>query len=647
MTPRSRCSTERSRDGRSGCTSGCSPRPNRPTCSLGCTAASATTSSGRSWTSFPNTTDSVTYALSVPAAFDLELSRLLLGDESVPVVRELLRLGIFLRIDDEQPGFMTYHGLVRTVLERELRTRDPAWHEQLVRRVASISVERGDLATAHAHLVSIADVGAAMRLVVSRAFSFVDRGDAEAVGRLALAFPPRADVADPSLALDMATLSFFAAQRDESREWCALAGQLVEPNDGGNLLRLHAFRALLALMDGALDDVDEHLRDVTLAAMDTAPPDDPITKWTSLTETRRALVSGCLHEAAIALDHARVMDAPLTVREVTVPALTAWLHLERGDLAGALALADAACAWADAEDVRYHHGVLEALVILGQCRLAAGDLEAAGQLARRSHAYAATLGYTWDVVRAGTLDAEVQRLGAGSEASLEVVTRLRSELADTPTRLVTEHLDRAEAAAMVDAGHLDAAHLDAAWTAIVRLPPGAWRSLLEARHATAVDDHRSVAAAVTSRTTWPPPLRLEAEVLLATSGSPRPQVLLAALQLGAVGGWVAPFLAHMTRIQQIIDGPSIALEHPLLAVAAAGLRRTTVGAADPLAATSLTAREQSLLEFLPSHLSYAQIAARTFLSVNTVKSNLKSIYRKLGVASRAEAVELARQAGLI
>ena len=88
-------------------------------------------------------------------------------------------------------------------------------------------------------------------------------------------------------------------------------------------------------------------------------------------------------------------------------------------------------------------------------------------------------------------------------------------------------------------------------------------------------------------------------------------------------------------------------EHPVLVVAAAGLRRGSVAAADPPPATSLTAREQSLLEFLPSHLSYAQIAARTFLSVNTVKSNLKSIYRKLGVASRAEAVDLARDAGLI
>ncbi len=95
------------------------------------------------------------------------------------------------------------------------------------------------------------------------------------------------------------------------------------------------------------------------------------------------------------------------------------------------------------------------------------------------------------------------------------------------------------------------------------------------------------------------------------------------------------------------DGPSIAHEHPVLVVAAAGLRTAGVVAADRPAATSLTARERSLLEFLPSHLSYAQIASRTFLSVNTVKSNLKSVYRKLGAASRAEAVEIARDAGLI
>jgi DNA-binding CsgD family transcriptional regulator len=59
-----------------------------------------------------------------------------------------------------------------------------------------------------------------------------------------------------------------------------------------------------------------------------------------------------------------------------------------------------------------------------------------------------------------------------------------------------------------------------------------------------------------------------------------------------------------------------------------------------------TERERTLLQLLPSHLSYAEIAAELYLSVNTVKSNLKTLYRKLGVSSRSEAVRRARAAKL-
>ncbi len=55
----------------------------------------------------------------------------------------------------------------------------------------------------------------------------------------------------------------------------------------------------------------------------------------------------------------------------------------------------------------------------------------------------------------------------------------------------------------------------------------------------------------------------------------------------------------------------------------------------------LTDRERALLRLLPSHLSYAEMAAELHLSVNTVKSNLKALYRKLGATTRSEAVERA------
>ncbi len=62
---------------------------------------------------------------------------------------------------------------------------------------------------------------------------------------------------------------------------------------------------------------------------------------------------------------------------------------------------------------------------------------------------------------------------------------------------------------------------------------------------------------------------------------------------------------------------------------------------------TLTPRELTIVELLPTHLSYLQIGEELYVSVNTVKSNLKSIYRKLGVTNRFEAVAAARQLGLI
>ena len=63
--------------------------------------------------------------------------------------------------------------------------------------------------------------------------------------------------------------------------------------------------------------------------------------------------------------------------------------------------------------------------------------------------------------------------------------------------------------------------------------------------------------------------------------------------------------------------------------------------------SALTAAELRLLPLLPTHLSFPQIAAELFLSPHTVKSEMKSIYRKLGAATRAEAVTRSRELGLL
>jgi LuxR family maltose regulon positive regulatory protein len=61
----------------------------------------------------------------------------------------------------------------------------------------------------------------------------------------------------------------------------------------------------------------------------------------------------------------------------------------------------------------------------------------------------------------------------------------------------------------------------------------------------------------------------------------------------------------------------------------------------------LTPRETAVLATLLEHPSHAAIAARLNVSVNTVKSQLRSVYRKLGVKTRDEAIALALERHLL
>jgi LuxR family transcriptional regulator, maltose regulon positive regulatory protein len=79
-------------------------------------------------------------------------------------------------------------------------------------------------------------------------------------------------------------------------------------------------------------------------------------------------------------------------------------------------------------------------------------------------------------------------------------------------------------------------------------------------------------------------------------------------------------------------------------IAEAGRSLETVSAS---AVRDLTPAELRVLGYLPTHLSLSEIAEQVFVSPNTVKSQAQSVYRKLGVASRREAVKRAREAGLL
>ena len=131
-------------------------------------------------------------------------------------------------------------------------------------------------------------------------------------------------------------------------------------------------------------------------------------------------------------------------------------------------------------------------------------------------------------------------------------------------------------------------------------------------------------------------------------------VLERALTLAHPGGLVFPFLELGTPMTALLEklprdtaiGPFI---EQILAAAApvgsgAGIEPRRV---EPPPADLLTDREAEILELLARRLQYKQIAARLFISPQTVNSHLKNVYQKLGVSNRRQAVTRAAELGLL
>ena len=131
---------------------------------------------------------------------------------------------------------------------------------------------------------------------------------------------------------------------------------------------------------------------------------------------------------------------------------------------------------------------------------------------------------------------------------------------------------------------------------------------------------------------------------------------------------VAPLIAVRTRLHLAKTywslGETATARHLLREIEDILLRRPDLGAlidevadfqsviTDPsltgvAGATPLSPAELRLLPYLQTHLMMREIAERLYVSRNTVSSQVSSIYRKLGVTSRGDAVEQATAAGLL
>ncbi|HSJ91159.1 MAG TPA: LuxR C-terminal-related transcriptional regulator [Ilumatobacter sp.] len=573
--------------------------------------------------SLSTTERDVALGLSVLEWFDLALCGTVLGDDALPVVRDLLDRQLLV----VSAGGYRFHDLIRELLEAELRWRDGSRHDRLHRRAADALIARGDPFSAARHLAAVGDHARAGEAIAAHALAVVDRGQVSELRRALAALPSDLALDDPETIIDVAIAQLMVGRRSESRVWVERAIGQTAPGDRRVADRLVTLRLAERALFG---DVATTLALLEESERGGVRPEDG---WNMASRHDLVVARSAVHlhlpDAAQRVDVARRSLAPDVVVETVVPALEALVAIELGDLAGALRSSAHSTASAKGLSSDEHPAMYESLLAAGWCALGLGELDRAREYADRSRAHPLAAFPTFEV-EAGVLSATTLTTSGDPAAALALLDQidasarhadfLRSDVVVARARALTAVRRWEEAVALL-AGEPDGPRRNAAL---------AWCLLRLGRHSEAL-------ALVSSVESWPSHRRIEAMLVAAmlVDGEECEARLADAVELAERSGWVAPLLGHGSDVTAA------------LASVRAADRVASRPSVRSRPAVDLTEREMTLLELLPTHLSYRQMGQQLYVSVNTIKSNLKSIYRKLGAGTRDEAIRAARDCGLL
>ena len=128
--------------------------------------------------------------------------------------------------------------------------------------------------------------------------------------------------------------------------------------------------------------------------------------------------------------------------------------------------------------------------------------------------------------------------------------------------------------------------------------------------------------------------------------------LRGALRIAEAHGHRVPFMTARTQLRELLDNyaPALDVDGGFVADLSATLDRVSDAEATngaEVMVQPLTDRERTVLRYLRGTMSNVEIADMLYVSVNTVKTHVRSIYRKLGASRRREAVRRARDLHLI
>lgn len=307
------------------------------------------------------------------------------------------------------------------------------------------------------------------------------------------------------------------------------------------------------------------------------------------------VVMGRTRDAERSLERLRALAATSPSDDLAaglIAGLAVMIHLSSGNVAGAIAEASDAPEIAEATQTL---ALGQALVWGGRFADARQQLERAGRLAEDNNDRFALSGVPGIAAVAALESGDIERARSLAAETIEVITRQgapsggHGALAHSVIARTTDDPDEASSAARQAA-------------ALARETPG----LLMAGYALAG------AADVLSASDDPEGATLvdEARTIVDRCADP---------------GIVGRYLARVEARHQLASPPS----------------------SNAALVEELTDRELAVLRYLPAPMSQREIATELYVSLNTVKTHCKAIYRKLGVGDRKAAVQAARDFNLL
>lgn len=568
---------------------------------------------------------------------------------------EVDRQSMFLVPIDGDRTWFRYHRLFQDLTRRELRIEAPGREAQLLRAASAWHLEEGDVDAAVGYLLEARDWDEVLDLVLEHGRRQFEIGNAADVLRWIEQVPMAARADRRDIALTEAMLHTMVGTTVQGQEVVERLERTSTPTEGEQAV-IDMMRAIwvqyhlppasaIAAADAVLRRL-EHLTEQDVPDLLGLTTLDHLRFIVSVSGARARWYQGHVERAQAELAALVDADFPYPPWQVNTLGALALVDTCAGSLRDGDGSAARALVIASREGLLGHASTGNALLAMGAIQRERGHLGRAELFLDQALAVAVRVRRSVDL---GLHAAERAAVDLAAGAPTRGLERIQSYLASGQQRLpplLADRLRAVEGRLRLAADDVEGARRSISTGAGPLSGLAVGTAVQVAARAGRPDDARQ------ALDTWPlgtGPLSAERRLWTAVVADLSGEVEVAtnamaeAVALGEADGHVRLFLDAGPQADALLRG--LRRSHPtpyLVRLGDGGAAPTAEAGADVL-----SPRELVILRYLPSHLSNAELADRLFVSQNTVKTHLRSIYRRLGVSGRRDAVAAAERLGLL